>query len=37
MTLDKGIQLMWNATVGLVFLGVIGVTMVANYLVDKDT
>tara|TARA_R100000995_G_scaffold84579_1_gene63744 strand:+ start:3094 stop:3198 length:105 start_codon:yes stop_codon:yes gene_type:complete len=32
--LDKGAQIVWNTTVGLVFLGVIAVTMAAKALIE---
>jgi hypothetical protein len=31
---DKGIQFAWNGTVGIIFLGVIAVTMVANAVLE---
>jgi hypothetical protein len=31
---DKGLQLAWNGAVGLLFLGLIAVTMTANALIE---
>jgi hypothetical protein len=35
MTIDKGFQIAWNTVVGVTFLAVIGVAMVATQLVKK--
>ena len=32
---NKGIQIVWNTVVGFTFLAVVGVTMVANRMLDK--
>ena len=36
MTVDKGIQIVWNTAVGITFLAALGVTMVANRLVGRS-
>ena len=33
--LAKGAQIVWNGTVGLAFLGIIAVAIVANALIDN--
>tara|TARA_R110000851_G_scaffold128408_1_gene260820 strand:+ start:271 stop:378 length:108 start_codon:yes stop_codon:yes gene_type:complete len=32
---NKGLQIAWNGTVGVLFLGVIAVAMVANALLEE--